>query len=64
MLMVRDTTEPVNAALHPAAHTLVGGIDDATGTVPWALFREQEDAHGYLLWLAKAIRRDGIPLAL
>jgi len=44
--------------------TLVGGIDDATGTVPWALFREQEDAHGYLLWLAEVIRRDGIPLAL
>jgi len=28
--------------------TLIGGIDDATGIVPWAVFREQEDAHGYL----------------
>jgi hypothetical protein len=26
--------------------TLIGGIDDATGEVPWALFREQEDAQG------------------
>ena len=33
--------------------SLVGGIDDATGTVPWALFREQEDAHGYFLWLSR-----------
>jgi len=44
--------------------TLVGGIDDATGTVPWALFREQEDAHGYLLWLEQVVRRAGIPQAL
>lgn len=44
--------------------TLVGGIDDATGTVPWALFREQEDTHGYLLWLAQVVRRYGIPQAL
>ena len=44
--------------------TLVGGIDDATGTVPWALFREQEDAHGYFLWLEQVLRRSGIPQAL
>ena len=44
--------------------TLVGGIDDATGTVPWALFREQEDAHGYFLWLEQVVRRCGIPEAL
>ena len=44
--------------------TLVGGIDDATGTVPWALSREQEDAHGYLLWLEQVVRRYGIPRAL
>ena len=44
--------------------TLVGGIDDATGTVPWALFREQEDAHGYFLWLEQVVRRAGIPEAL
>lgn len=44
--------------------TLVGGIDDATGTVPWALFREQEDAHGYFLWLEQVVRRYGIPQTL
>lgn len=44
--------------------TLVGGVDDATGTVPWALFREQEDAHGYFLWLEQVLRRHGIPHAL
>ena len=44
--------------------TLIGGIDDATGTVPAAVFREQEDAHGYLLWLEQVIRRQGIPQAL
>jgi len=44
--------------------TLVGAIDDATGTVPHALFREQEDAHGYLLLLRETIRNKGIPLAL
>jgi hypothetical protein len=44
--------------------TLVGAIDDATGTVPYALFREQEDAHGYLLLLQGIIGNKGIPLAL
>ena len=32
--------------------TLIAAIDDATGTVPFALFRDQEDAHGYLLMLS------------
>jgi hypothetical protein len=44
--------------------TLVGAIDDATGTVPSALFREQEDAQGYFLMLREVIRRHGVPLAL
>ena len=44
--------------------TLVGAIDDATGTVPYALFREQEDAHGYFLLLQEIIQNKGIPLAL
>lgn len=44
--------------------TLVGGIDDATGTAPWGLFREQEDAHGSLLWLERAVQTHGIPAAL
>lgn len=44
--------------------TLIGGIDDATGEVPWALFREQEDAHGYMEWLRHVVQTHGIPLAL
>ena len=44
--------------------TLVGAIDDATGTVPAAVFREQEDAQGYFLVLQEIVRRKGVPLAL
>ena len=44
--------------------TLIGAVDDATGTVPFALFREHEDAHGYLLMLHEIIDRHGIPMAL
>lgn len=44
--------------------TLVGAIDDATGDVPYAVFREQEDAQGYLLLLREVVRRRGVPLAL
>jgi transposase len=44
--------------------TLIGGIDDATNVVPWALFREQEDAHGYMEWLRHVVATHGIPLAL
>jgi hypothetical protein len=44
--------------------TLVGAIDDATGIVPHALFREQEDAQGYLLLLREIIGTKGVPLAL
>ena len=44
--------------------TLVGGVDDATGTVPYALFRKQEDARGYLLLLEGVLERKGVPLAL
>ncbi len=42
---------------------LVGGVDDATGDIVWARFREREDAAGYLLMLRETVRRDGIPLA-
>ena len=44
--------------------TLVGAIDDATGSVPYALFREQEDAQGYFLLLQEIVCSKGIPLAL
>jgi hypothetical protein len=39
--------------------TLVGAIDDATGTVPAAIFRDQEDAAGYLTILRDTVSRSG-----
>ena len=44
--------------------TLIASIDDATGKVPFALFREEEDAQGYFLLLRGIVGRKGIPLAL
>lgn len=44
--------------------TLIGAVDDATGTVPFALFRHHEDAHGYMLMLREIINLHGVPLAL
>jgi transposase len=44
--------------------SLIGAIDDATGKVPYALFREQEDSHGYFLLLKEIVSRQGIPQAI
>jgi len=44
--------------------TLIGGIDDATGLVPWACFREQEDSQGYFQLFREVVRRRGIPMAV
>lgn len=44
--------------------TLVGAVDDATGDVAGAIFRDQEDASGYLHVLDAVIRHHGIPLGL
>jgi transposase len=44
--------------------TLLMAVDDATGMVPYALFRPQEDTQGYLLLMQGIIERKGIPLAL
>lgn len=44
--------------------TLLLAVDDATGTVPYALFREQEDAYGYFLLIGGVIECCGIPLAI
>jgi transposase len=44
--------------------SLVGAIDDATGEVLSARFREQEDAQGYFEVMREVVRRRGIPLAL
>lgn len=44
--------------------TLIGAIDDATGMVPAATFRDQEDSAGYLWLLRDVLRRHGIPAAV
>jgi len=44
--------------------TLLLAVDDATGTVPFALFREYEDTHGYFRLIEGIIRHRGIPLAV
>jgi transposase len=44
--------------------TLLLAIDDATGKVPYALFREQEDTEGYFRLLTGIIQKCGIPLAI
>lgn len=44
--------------------TLLLAVDDATGTVPTALFREQEDSYGYFCLLRAMIKHKGIPMAL
>lgn len=43
---------------------LISSIDDATGTVPAALFREHEDSQGYLLLLHQIVATAGRPVAV
>ena len=43
---------------------LVGGIDDATGDVPYAEFFEQETTEAYMTLLKRVIERRGVPGAL
>ncbi len=44
--------------------TLVGAIDDATGKVLHALFREQEDTRGYFELVERVVSDHGIPMAV
>jgi transposase len=44
--------------------TLVGAIDDATGTITGAVFREQEDSAGYLSVLAQTAEGHGLPVGV
>lgn len=43
---------------------LVGAIDDATGEVPHAIFRLEEDSQGYFQLLEQIVASHGIPLAV
>ena len=42
--------------------TLIAYIDDATGEVPGAVFREEEDAAGYMLVMRAISQTHGLPL--
>jgi transposase len=44
--------------------TLLLAVDDATGTIPWALFSEHEDAKGYFRLLWGITQSRGVPLAV
>jgi len=44
--------------------SLIGAVDDATGKVPFSLFRDEEDAQGYTLLLRHIVEDQGIPEAL
>jgi transposase len=44
--------------------SLLGAVDDATGEPVAALFREQEDAAGYLMLLRHVVHTRGIPAAI
>jgi transposase len=43
---------------------LIAAVDDATGQIPAALFRPEEDAAGYFLLLEHLSRSHGLPLAV
>src|SRR5208283_1735855 len=44
--------------------TLLLAVDDATGSVPYGLFQEQEDTEGYFRLMKGVIENKGIPLAV
>jgi len=44
--------------------TLIGAIDDATGEVLYALFREQEDTEGYFQLMERIVSGYGVPVAV
>jgi transposase len=44
--------------------SLIGAIDDATSSAPYARFQEQEDSRGYFLMLREITIKQGIPQAL
>jgi transposase len=64
MLLQADGSPHHWFGLDQPAVTLIALIDDATGKVLGAVFREQEDGIGYLRVLEQIVRTHGIPLAL
>ena len=43
---------------------LIAAVDDATGHLPWAVLRPQEDAAGYFMLLEHLSHTHGLPLAI
>ncbi len=64
MLLQADGSRHHWLGLDGPERTLIGMIDDATGTVVGAVFRAQEDGIGDLLVLEQIVRQRGIPQAL
>lgn len=60
----------IDASHHPwleergPRFALLLAVDDATSTVPYALFHQVEDTFGYFLLMEGMARRAGVPLAL
>ncbi len=60
----------IDASIHPWLGedkpdiALVGGIDDATSEVTWALFAPAETTEAYFEWLQEILIRRGVPGAL
>jgi hypothetical protein len=44
--------------------SLIGAIDDATGEVLYARFREQEDTEGYFQLMERIVSDHGVPVAV
>lgn len=44
--------------------TLISAVDDAKGKVPYGVFRDGENAQGYILLLRHIVENQGIPEAL
>lgn len=44
--------------------SLIIGVDDATGKILGAVFRDHEDAQGYFLLVEQIVRQYGVPMAL
>lgn len=64
MLLQLDASPHAWLAARGPRLSLVAAIDDATGTVPAATFREQEDAAGYLTVLHQVVTTTGVPEAV
>lgn len=62
LLQLDGSPHPWFGAAGPEV-SLLGAIDDATSKVVGAVFREQEDAAGYLVVMRQVITAHGVPVA-